>query len=505
MTPRDGFPIVLTADETLTADYELLLDGMLASSQTTTTPWPLLRALMLPRARGDGARAKVAPLGLRRIEAALAGGGFGRDEVAVVAPHRLRDAIGPATRIVGVAAGDPLGLGMHTTTVAAIAGGQGAPTARFQKLLRSVRRAADQRGAQCTVIVGGTGAWQLAPDEAALGRLGIDHVVVGCAEANAADVFRSLVNGDELPAVVPGESAGVASVPLIVGASTMGVVEASRGCGLGCRFCTMAETPMRHLPAETILADAATNIAGGRRHICVLSEDLFRYGGAGLRVEPGAVIALLSRLREIDGLGLIQADHANVISIESYTDAQLARLRDLMAGSTGQRHPWVNVGVETASGALLASNGGATKMGPHGPDEWPEVAAAQVGRLVRAGFLPMVSVIVGLPGETDADVERTLAWVESFRTERVAVSPLFYAPIDGRPPVTARDLSPLQWRLVRTCYRSNFKWIPRLYWDSQRAAGICPVRRCLLQVLGRGQAIWWSALMALRSRRGRGA
>ncbi len=67
---RDGFPIVLTADRTLTADYALLFDGMLAASQTTTAPPALFGRLLMPHRGGTGIRATVAPLGLRRTEAA---------------------------------------------------------------------------------------------------------------------------------------------------------------------------------------------------------------------------------------------------------------------------------------------------------------------------------------------------------------------------------------------------------------------------------------------------
>ena len=44
-----------------------------------------------------------APLGLRRIEAALIRDGFDPADVAVVRPEDLHRAIGPATRLVGAA------------------------------------------------------------------------------------------------------------------------------------------------------------------------------------------------------------------------------------------------------------------------------------------------------------------------------------------------------------------------------------------------------------------
>ena len=55
--PEAGFPIVLTADRTLMADYQVLLDGMMAGSQTTTTPGFMMHALVSPPLAGDSLRA----------------------------------------------------------------------------------------------------------------------------------------------------------------------------------------------------------------------------------------------------------------------------------------------------------------------------------------------------------------------------------------------------------------------------------------------------------------
>lgn len=505
MGTPNGYTVVLAADRALMADYRLLFDGILACSQTTTTLPPVVRPCLLPRARAAGTRAEIAPLGLRRIEAALVRNGFTRDEVAVVDGDHLRQAVGPATRVVGVSTGDPTGLGMSTTTVCAITGGTGIPQVMFGKLMKKVRRAVLLAGGGARVVAGGPGVWQLVQHPETREALGISHVITGYAEGNVADLFRALGEGEDLPGVVLGENVPAAQVPPILGASTMGVVEISRGCGLGCPFCTIARTPMEHLPQETVVSDAETNVAAGQTDVCAISEDLFRYGAEGLRARPRSLIALLARLREIDGLGLIQTDHGNVASMSQYTDAELAEVRALLVGPTGQEYPWINIGVETASGALLKANGCAAKMAPFAEHQWADACAAQLNRLCRAGFFPMASIVIGLPGETTEDTRRTLEWVESVAAERLAVFPVLYAPIDGRPPVTARSLTRSQWRLIKTCYKLNFKWIPRMYWDNQRAAGAGLTRRLVMRALGYGQIALWTILLALRSRGSRDA
>ncbi|NQT21421.1 MAG: B12-binding domain-containing radical SAM protein [Planctomycetes bacterium] len=498
MRKSNGYQVVLTADSTLMANYTLLFDGMLAASQTTTTPSPIMKALLMPRLSGGSVRARVAPMGLRRIEAALVEGGFDPAELAVVDYAHLRDAIGPATRIVGVSSGEPCGLGMNTSTMTAIAGGKIYPLAMFRKLMSEVRRLLSARSPSARVILGGPGAWQVAGSEAARAELGIHHVVTGYAEGNIAAIFRRIISGEAAPAVIAGESVPGARVPRIRGATTMGVIEISRGCGLGCSFCTIAREPMSHLPEGAIIDDATTNVAAGVASIAALSEDFFRYGASGTNVQPQALISLLKQLRKINGLRLIQIDHVNVLSVSRFSDDDLKTVHDLLVGSGRHRYPWVNIGIETASGRLLEASGGAVKMGCE-PGDWASFSAQQVRRLCRAGFFPMASLMIGLPGETPDDVRATLAWVEELSKERISVFPMLHAPIDGGAPPDPRNLSPLHWRLIKTCYRLNFKWVPRMYWDNQAGAGVGLLRRCVMQLLGYGQTLQWKALFAWHS------
>jgi len=493
-----GSPIILTADRTLTARYDLLFDGMLASSQTTVTPSPILTRLLAPQAPTDDGSARFAPLGLRRIEAALVRDGIPATDVTVVDEGHLAAAVGPATRVVAVSAGEPCGLGMSSTTMTDVLGGSIYPRVMLRRLLRRARALLTARAPEAKLVLGGPGAWQLASHPQARANLGINHVVTGYAEAKAPAVFRSLLAREEVPAVIEGIGPDADAIPPILGATTMGVVEISRGCGLGCSFCTIAREPMQHLPTETILADARTNLRAGLTTIAVLSEDLFRYGGDAGGVEPSALIGLLERLRALEGLGLIQTDHANIMSIARYSDDELSRVRGLLVGDSGCELPWVNVGVETASGELLARAGGGAKMAGAAPGDWGQHCATQVRRLIAAGWLPMVSLMIGLPGESEEHLRATLDWVHDLRRERVTIFPVLHAPVDGARPVTRSDLGHLHWRLIRECYALSFRWVPRMYWDNQCAVGVPLNKRLTLQVLGRAQVLIWRTAMALR-------
>lgn len=497
MSATSGMPVVLTADRTLIASYAILFDGMLAASQTSLVPAILMDKLLMPPAPHNGPAASVAPLGLRRIEAALLVGGMQRNEVIVADPAMLEQVIGSKTRIIGISSGEPAGHGMNTSTMCEILGGNIYPEKMFLQLVSAIKRLRLE-APQAKVILGGPGAWQVAGDSDCRKALGLDHVVLGYAEGNIAELFQAIIRGEKLPEVIIGEPVDASRVPCIRGASTMGVVEISRGCGLGCAFCTIRNTPMIHLPPETIEADVRTNIEAGQRSIAALSEDFFRYGAAGINAQPDTLIALLERLRRIPDLKLIQIDHCNVISIAQYTDEQLSHVKQLLTKGQRHRYPWVNVGVETASGELLKANGGGAKIGKDGTGRWPDLCREQMERLCAAGFFPMVSLVVGLPGETEEDAFKTLEWVRDIRRLRISVFPVLFAPVDGSRGIRACDMSPNHWRLMQTAYNLNFKWIPRMYWDNQTGAGVPLAKRLLLQGMGNGQVAEWKTIMAYR-------
>ena len=213
-------------------------------------------------------------------------------------------------------------------------------------------------------------------------------------------------------------------------------------------------------------------------------------------MNPEGMLSLLSDIRRIPEVRLIQIDHANVVSVAQYDDQQLEAIHELLVGEDAGRYVWVNVGVETASGELLRQAGGGAKMRHDGVEPWSDFCARHLRRLCRAKFFPMASLMIGLPGEHDEHLQEpwrgssrcvTSGW-RSFRSSS--------APIDGTPPLDPRTLRPLHWALIRTCYRLNFRWVPWFYRDNLAAAGVSSVKRTALQVMGYGQILQWKTLFA---------
>ena len=230
--------IILTADETMMSQYRGGIGtGFAGCMPLGFVPQQALMVMLFPPVPRSGGRAVLSDFGIRMMEAALLEDGFDRDDVAVVHPKDLSRMVGPNTRICGISGHDILGINPPTSTFVDMT--RRGPPLNRTRFLRLVR---DHALDDLVVVVGGKSAWQVA-DTSIMEKIGIDHVHLGEGGISAPRMFRSILDGEDVPPIVRGEDHFLWSESLIseAGRSTVSwrypgvAVEDVRFVHPGCR------------------------------------------------------------------------------------------------------------------------------------------------------------------------------------------------------------------------------------------------------------------------------
>jgi len=459
-----GYKIVLTADRTLMSEYHHhMFLGFSACVPRGVVSDRLYFSVFCPpvETNGDGS-VVVAPNGSRKIEAALLDHGFRREDVIVAHPDHLDKVVGPETKVIGFTENDPLGIGPATSTFTHIFGGDAYMALKFREALNhpSIRKFRPK------IIVGGAGAWQL-ENEQVRKELGIDCVLVGEGEKTAPSLFKTAVNGGRLPEVVHGEVVPAEEISIIRGSTVNGIVEIARGCGRGCDFCEPTLLWYRSLSLDHILKEVDVNLKAGRQP-CLHAEDVLRYNAKGLEINKEATVELFKAVRNHTGVSMVGISHFALSSVLSAPDLveEISRVLDVsedtrMGGQTG---------VETGSPRLIEKHM-AGKCKPFKPEDWPEVVVNAFEILSENYWNPCGTLIMGLPDETEKDVELTIELVERLKEFESFLVPLFFVSMGGlrnrAESFALEKMTPKHSELMIKCWEHNFNWIPRLIKEAE--------------------------------------
>jgi len=460
MPKKGGYKIVLTADRTLMSEYggNIFL-GFSACVPKGLIPDRLYFSVFCPpvKANEEG-QAEVAPCGTRKMEASLLEYGFPRKDIVIAHPDYLGKVIGPETKVVGLTENDPLGIGPATSTFTELFSGEAYMAVKFRELLDhpSMRRFHPR------VIVGGPGAWQL-EDPKLQEELGIDCVVIGEGEKVVGPLFEKALEGDPLPKVVYGEVVSEEELPLIRGATVSGIVEIARGCGRGCDFCVPTMLRYRCPSIDHILKEIEVNLGAGRQPL-LHAEDVLRYKAKGLEVNGEAVTSLFKAVRNHPGVDRVGISHFALSSVLSAPEVveEISNILDLdeknilFGGQTG---------IETGSPRLIKGNM-LGKCKPFSPEDWPGLVVGAFEVLAENHWFPCATVILGLPGEKEEDINLTIDLVEDLRDFRSFIIPLFLVSMGGlkgkADSFKLRDMTTRHSELFLKCWRHNFYWTRRL-------------------------------------------
>lgn len=430
---RNGFKIVLTAGRAVMSEsFGEIGPSFVSAFPPKYLPNPFIK-WVFPLKSEKGGRLKRAQYGLCKVEASLLKYGFSSDDVAIVDPTKLDIAIGPATKVVGIGCLDPLALSFGTKIAQCLlhclhlSASDSIMAKTFREVLfNPVLRKFRSNGLK--VIIGGQGVWQLI-DSGVQNIYGIDCIVEGEGESVVGPLFEKAVKGEKLPKLVHGLPVEVQDIPLIRTPSRSGMIEVTRGCDRGCRFCNPATHKFRSIPKQKILNEIKFNIASGIQKVSIHSDDFFRYGSKGRDLNPAAILDLLNCVKQItSGLG------KNSFNFDFISAASIMQAPDLIEDVSelmqlGKKNQSiVAVGVETGSPRLLTKHMPG-KVKPFKIEDWPEIILSAAKILHDNNWTVFYSFILGLPEETSDDLMKTLELVDQLKGFNCILMPIIFIPI----------------------------------------------------------------------------
>ena len=178
----------------------------------------------------------------------------------------------------------------------------------------------------------------------------------------------------------------------------------SEGCDRRCSYCAIPFIRGRHrsVPMEELVAEARLLAAKGVRELILIAQDTTYYGLDLYRRR--ALAELLDKLSEIDGIEWIRIHY-------SYPDDFPDDVLDRMA-SNPKVCRYMDIPLQHISDRVLAN------MRRNVDGAWTRALIRKMRERVP-GVVLRTTMIVGHPGETDADFQELLDFVRDARFERL--------------------------------------------------------------------------------------
>lgn len=426
--------------------------------------WLIRKYLYPPVERTADGKAKVAPYGLRKVEAMLLQNGFSESEVAVVHPVDLDKFVGPETKAVGISSMDPTGMGYVSKTYSSLVGGGEPMNAVEFKALAKHKAILTYKP---KVIVGGFGSWQL--ERKRLTKdYGVDCLVVGAGQKTIVEMFKKAVAGEQLPQKIRSPMAQDEEEPLIKHAAIHGAIEISKGCGRNCQFCTPTVQRKVDTPLETIVKEVELTAKEQKEkgaNITLVTEDLFLYGAKDKTFVPNeeAVVKLVKSVAAVPNVKGIQPSHMSLAPVVNKPN-MIRDIAEVLVQHSWYKHNGKRIvtgetGIETGSVRLMKKYM-AGKMLPYKPEQWKEIVEQAFGILNDNDWYPLATLIVGLPDETEADVMETLTLMDDLKDYNAFYVPLFFVPLEDCLLMNKRgaeldSLTRMRWEFLTRCWEYN--------------------------------------------------
>ena len=203
---------------------------------------------------------------------------------------------------------------------------------------------------------------------------------------------------------------------------TSAFITVQEGCDKFCSFCVVPYTRGAEYsrPAAAIIAEAERLAASGVRELTLLGQNVNAYRGTGLDGADCSLAKLLERLAKMPAIERLRYTTSHPRDMDEDLIALHANEPKLM--------PYLHLPFQAGSDQILAA-----MNRKHSSDDYAELAGRI--RQARPDIALSTDIIVGFPGETDADFEETMALVRHIGFARA-----FSFKYSARPGTPAASL-----------------------------------------------------------------
>ncbi|MFN8008255.1 MAG: radical SAM protein [Terriglobia bacterium] len=251
------------------------------------------------------------------------------------------------------------------------------------------------------------------------------------------------------------------------------------GCGRRCQFCVPDLNPQIDFPKEKIMATVRANVEQGNKQISLATEDMFIWGQVQTETpfffpNREALLDLYKDVVNTPGVEQHVLSHCTVtpavvdpLLIKNLSETLLDKSPihlPLLSTHPKKKALAPLVGLETGS-VQMAKTIMPSKGVPFSIEEWPSVVLEGLRVFNENNWFPVMTLMVGNPGETDEDVMATLDLIYEMERRKLFAflvpsifTPLHDTRMEKKKGVTeTRDLTKLQWQLLMKCWKFNLR------------------------------------------------
>ena len=190
-------------------------------------------------------------------------------------------------------------------------------------------------------------------------------------------------------------------------------LKVSEGCDRLCTFCAIPSMRGKHVtkPIEQVIDEARELAADGVRELNLVAQDMTYYG-VDLYGQP-RLADLLRELDQVEGIDWVRV-------LYNYPHYFTDELYEVL-GSASKVVPYLDIPLQHINDRILKM------MNRRHTRAETEAIIARLREGVP-GLVLRTTFIVGFPGETEAEFEELLAYVEATRFERLGIFPYSLEP-----------------------------------------------------------------------------